>query len=49
MMDAMMETELFVLALREVSHAVNLATSVSKVYSGKGSMKSGQVILMGYC
>lgn len=49
MMDAMMETKLFVLTLREVSDSLNLATSVSKVYSGKGRMKGGQVILMGYC
>lgn len=43
--DAMRETKLFVLTLCEVSEdAVNLVTSLSKVYFGKGSMK---VIVMG--
>lgn len=46
--DAMRETELFVCeALCEVSDAVNLVTSLSKVYFSKGSMKGGKVIVMG--
>lgn len=45
--DVMRETKLFVLALCEVSDAVNLVASLSKVYFSKSSMKGGTVIVMG--
>lgn len=45
--DAMRKTELFVLALCEVSGAVDLVTSLSKVYFRKSSIKGGKVIVMG--
>lgn len=47
--DAMRDTELFVLALCEVSDAIYLVTSLSKVYFSKGSVKGGKIIVMGCC
>lgn len=47
--DARRATELFVLALCEVSAAINLVTSLSKVYFSKGSVKDGKIITMGCC
>lgn len=47
--DAMRDTELFILALYEVSDAINLVTSLSKVYFSKGSVKGDKIITMGCC
>lgn len=45
--DATREIKLFALALWEVSDAVNLVTSLTKVYFNKNSMESGKTIVMG--
>lgn len=44
-----METKLFALALWGASDAVNLVTSLTKVYFNMDSMESGKTIVMGCC
>lgn len=45
----MRETRLFALAQWGASDAVNLVTSLTKVYFNKDSMESGKAVLMGCC
>lgn len=40
---------MFALALWEASDAVNLVTSLKKVYFNKDSMESGKTVVMGCC